>query len=193
VIVALGKLALTVDTAAGRNAEPLLFDQALTMFQAPDGSALELRGALVVLGLSAAELRAQTVQDARATGYEPATLAAVLYARLLAAGADPLSAPRALLSALAAKREAAAPAPVAEPAPGPEVVNGPRPMADPYPGLRRGEETWPAFLARRGHLVPDEMSAWNAARVALAAGTIKAWVETTGAALGFTWEPAEGG
>lgn len=126
-IVALGKLALDVDLRAAMLAEPLLFDDAFRAYQAPDGSALELRGALVLLGLGAAELRAQTVQRAPAAGYEMGALGAILYASISAAGGDPRQAVRAVRAVLAGLE---APAPKAPP-----VVEAPDVPVYGSPGL----------------------------------------------------------
>lgn len=184
-IVALGKLALNIDLRAAMLAEPLLFDDAFRAYQAPDGSALELRGALVLLGLGAAELRVQTVQRAPSVGYEMGALGAILYASIAAAGGDPRQAVRAVRAALDALGTPATKAPAA-----PVKVERPH-MTDPYPGLTRDGETWPDFSMRRKNTAEDlsVFEEWKAAAMAWDAKRIDAWVAEVGGSLGFRWEP----
>lgn len=134
----LGKLALTTDLPNARVVDPMLWDDAAALFQAPAGSPMELRGALVLVALCAVELRGGLHGLAASVGYDPARLGGLLYAVVMAQGGDPRMAPRALADLLAeatgkAKAEEKPTPPPVEPEYG--VNFGPRRKAEtPAPG-----------------------------------------------------------
>lgn len=109
----LGKLALSGNPARPALTDPMLCDAAWKAYhEAPSGSALELRGALVIVCLAADELVASTVALAAAHRYEVGPLGGALWGLVKRAGAAPEDA----LTALAALYPPRAPAaPVAAP------------------------------------------------------------------------------
>lgn len=124
--VILGKLAIEFGIDAAASADPMLFKSALDLFTASaSGSAMESRGALVLLLLGSPDLAgALPVLTAR-VGWDAAPLGGHVYAVIERMGGDPGMAAQAVLSALRSAqdaRKAPAPAPVAErppePAPG---------------------------------------------------------------------------
>lgn len=194
-LIKLGSKALDFDPRAGSLTEPLLWAQAARMYDAaPVGSALELRAALVYLGLSCAGLRGTTTQAAAAAGYDVARTGGLLWRFMTDLDMSPDDAPDVLRAALRARTEERAPAAVAAPVAAP--VRRPT-FADPFPGLTRNGETYPEFAMHGGGSKKSaaDMSAmeeWRDAGEAWKAGTIREWLASDGAALGFVLEPAPG-
>ena len=112
-LIRLGHLALTADPSRPALTDPMLCDAAWKVYrEAPQGSAMELRGALVIVCLATQEMVAPTVALAAAHRYEVGPLGGALWGLVKRAGGVPEDA----LTALAALYPPRAPAaPVAAP------------------------------------------------------------------------------
>lgn len=106
-LVRLGKLAIDVDIVTGRNLDPMLYRDAFDAWTgAPVGSPVELRAALVLIGLCSKELFAATVGLAAAAGYVVPTLGGSLFGVIENAGGDPRDARAAVHAVYAERRHA---------------------------------------------------------------------------------------
>lgn len=112
-LIRLGNLALTADPSRPPLTDPMLCDAAWKVYrEAPQGSAMELRGALVIVCLAAQEMVAPTVALAAAHRYEVGPLGGALWGLVKRAGGAPEDA----LAAIAVLYPPRAPtAPVAPP------------------------------------------------------------------------------
>lgn len=188
-IARLGNLALDLDIPAGRAADAMLFDDAIEMARHP-AQPMRVRANLVLLGLSAAELRGATIGLAQAAGYQVDRMAPLVADLITRLGGDPKAAPEALAAALKAMRDTQA---APEPARAPAAPRTRQPaIEDPYPGLTRRGETWAHVATRlsgdRSLAADNERAEWGVAGEHVAKGEIAAWVADVGGALGFCWE-----
>ena len=118
-LIRLGNLALTADPSRPALIDPMLHDAAWKVYrEAPQGSAMELRGALVLVCLAAQEMSGHAVALAGAHRYEVGPLGGALWGLVKRAGGAPEDA-LAALATLYPPRAAAAP--VAAPAAAPVV------------------------------------------------------------------------
>lgn len=190
--IILGDRVLPVNLGAAR-VDPMLWAQAQSIYaESPAGSVLELRAALVIVGLVADPLRAATLALAGATGYDVPRLGGAVYGLLEGAGVAPGAALEGLRALLNEIKERSKP-PEVKPDPKPEARSSFVPeIPDPYPGLTRREETYPVFAVRtagkRSLDVENERTEWRAAGIAHEGGRIASWVAEVGAALGFVYE-----
>lgn len=112
-LIRLGNLALTADPSRPALIDPMLHDAAWKVYrEAPQGSAMELRGALVLVCLAAQEMSGHAVALAGAHRYEVGPLGGALWGLVKRAGGAPEDA----LAALAALYPPRAATPVAAPA-----------------------------------------------------------------------------
>ena len=111
-LIRLGNLALTADPTRPALIDPMLHDAAWKMYrEAPQGSAMELRGALVLVCLSAQELAAHAVALAGAHRYEVGPLGGALWGLVKRAGGAPEDALAALTTLYPPRRQDAPQAP----------------------------------------------------------------------------------
>lgn len=190
-ILKLGDKAATFDLGAGALIDGMLWGQAARLYDAsPKGSALELRAALVCLGLCVEELSPLTMRLAATCGYDVGRLGGALWTVFERGGMAPEKAVEAFAGALAASAKPVEAQPRAPAAQAPMAASE---QDDPYPGLTQEGETWPAFNLRtasdRSMVVANLREEWRAAGEAFEAGRIVAWVSEVGASLGFRWEP----
>lgn len=115
-LIRLGTLALTADPSRPALTDPMLCDAAWKVYrEAPQGSAMELRGALVIVCLAAQEMMAPTVALAGAHRYEVGPLGGALWGLVKRAGGAPEDALAALASLYPPRAPAAPVAPPAAP------------------------------------------------------------------------------
>lgn len=189
--IILGDRVLPVNLVAAR-VDPMLWSQAMALYeQSLAGSVLELRAALVLIGLLCDPLRAATLARAGATGYDVPRLGGAVYGLLEGAGVAPGAALEGLRALLNEIKERSKP-PEVKPDPKPEAPSFIPEIPDPYPGLTRRGETYPVFAVRtagkRSLDVENERTEWRAAGIAHEGGRIASWVAEVGAALGFVYE-----
>lgn len=140
-LVRLGKLAIDVDIVTGRNLDPMLYRDAFDAWTgAPVGSPVELRAALVLIGLCSKELFAATVGLAAAAGYVVPTLGGSLFGVIENAGGDPRDA-RAAVHAVYAERKARAQGQASATPERPTATPQPRPAAPSAPQENVDRET----------------------------------------------------
>jgi hypothetical protein len=107
-LIRLGKLAIDVNLSEARSLDPMLYRDAFETWQkAPVGSPLELRAALVLIGLGSKELMGATVQLAEAARYIVAALGSALFGVVEDAGGDPRDARAGAQALFAARRKEA--------------------------------------------------------------------------------------
>lgn len=119
-VIRLGNLALDAEPTRPGLTDPMLADQAWAAYRgAPERSALELRGALVLVCLAARELVGHTVALAGAHRYEVGPLGGALWGLIKRAGGAPEEALAALATLYPPRGQDAPVAAAVTPAPAP--------------------------------------------------------------------------
>ena len=175
----------------GRQADPILWDEGMALFQAATGTRDELLGAAILVCLGTEVFVPLALRACGACmGIAPAVGERLLW-HLREHGVRPTGL---VAAATVVLRPAPTPAPTAAPV---APVEPPAVMLRPVPGLTRRGEDWRSVHARTVALVSaaaeTERAEWMAAHAAHAEGRMAEWMAAVGERLGFVWvSPGEG-